>query len=61
MHLAANLSGIPHLAKNERYTRISCRQHETASTCAAFIKESRIKFINATKLRRKSRDLGHPL
>src|ERR1700678_3318982 len=53
-------SGIPHLAKNERDTRISCTWHQATSTCAAFIEESRIKFINANKLHRKSGGMGHP-
>ena len=47
-------SGIPHLAKNERDTRISCTQRQATSTCAAFIEESRMKFINANKLHGKS-------
>src|ERR1700685_1854139 len=47
-------NGIPHLAKNERDTRISCTRHQATATCAAFIKESRMKFINANKLHRKS-------
>jgi hypothetical protein len=34
--------------------RISCTRHEAATTCAAFIEESRTKFINANKLHRKS-------
>src|SRR6202453_3527349 len=48
MHLAVNTGGIPHLAKNERDTRISCTRHHATSTCAAFIEESRMKSINAT-------------
>jgi hypothetical protein len=46
-------SGIPHLAKNERDARISCTRHQEKATCAAFIEESRMKFINANKLHRK--------
>src|ERR1700678_3730285 len=53
-------SGIPHLAKNERDTRISCTRHQATATCAAFIEESRLKFINANKLHRKSGGMGHP-
>ena len=34
--------------------RISCTRLQPSSTCAAFIKESRMKYINATELRRKS-------
>jgi hypothetical protein len=34
--------------------RISCTLLRPSSTCAAFIKESRMKFINATELPRKS-------
>src|SRR6204780_5210828 len=45
---------LPHLAKNVRDTRISCTQHQPTATCAAFIEESRMKFINANKLHRKS-------
>jgi hypothetical protein len=37
------------------YPRISCTRDQAAATCAAFIEESRIKFINANKLHRKSR------
>src|SRR5271170_6848197 len=53
-------SGIPYLAKNERDTRISCTRHPATPTCAAFIEESRMKFINASKLHRKSGGMGHP-
>src|ERR1700690_3709680 len=59
-HLAVNIGGIPHLAKNERDTRISCTRHQATATCAAFIEESRMKFINANKLHRKSGGMGHP-
>src|ERR1700678_623679 len=52
-------SGIPHLAKNERDTRISCTRHQATATCAAFIEESRMKFINAKKLPRKSGGVGY--
>jgi hypothetical protein len=53
-------SGIPHLAKNERDTRISCTRHQVTAACAAFIEESRMKSINANKLHRKSGGVGHP-
>jgi hypothetical protein len=35
-------------------TRISCHAALDMTTCAAFFKESRMKFANATKLNRKS-------
>jgi hypothetical protein len=54
MHLALHVSGVPHPAKNERDTRISCTRHLATTACAAFIKESRMKFINANKRHRKS-------
>jgi hypothetical protein len=44
----ANLSSRP-----ER-TRISCHTALDMATCAAFVKESRMKITNATKLHRKS-------
>ncbi len=47
-------TGAPHLAKNQRDTRISCTRHQGTSTCAAFIEENRMKLINADKLHRKS-------
>jgi hypothetical protein len=50
----------PHLAKNERDTRISCKRLREATARAAFIMESRMNFINATKVHRKSGDMGHP-
>src|ERR1700733_14194711 len=34
--------------------RISCTRVQAAAACAAFIEESRMKFINADKLHRKS-------
>src|SRR5271154_1831978 len=40
-----NLHGLP---------RISCTRDQAAARCAAFIEESRTKFINANKLHRKS-------
>jgi hypothetical protein len=53
-------SGIAHLARNERDARISCTRHQTTAKCAAFIEESRMKFVNANKPHRKSGDVGHP-
>src|ERR1700685_2087233 len=58
--LEVEVRGIPHLAKNERDARISCTRHQPTATCAAFIEESRMKFINANKLHRKSGGVGHP-
>jgi hypothetical protein len=52
--------GIPHLAKNERDARISCTWAQETAACAAFIEESRMRCINATKLHRKSGGVGHP-
>ena len=54
MHLAANLDGIPHLAKDERDARVACTRYQAAVTCAAFIEESRRKFTNANIPHRKS-------
>jgi len=59
-NLRVQRRGIPQLAKNERDTRISCTRAQETATCAAFIKESRMKFINANKLHRKSGGVGHP-
>jgi hypothetical protein len=50
----------PHLAKNERDTRISCTQPHPAFTYAAFIKESRMKLGGLQKLHRKFGGMGHP-
>jgi hypothetical protein len=49
-----------HICQNRADTRISCTPHEATATCAAFIEESRMKFINANKLHRKSGGMGHP-
>jgi hypothetical protein len=35
-------------------TRISCARHQATAAGAAFVKESRMKFINADRLHRKS-------
>src|SRR5580698_221132 len=53
-------SGIPHLAKNERDTQISCARHQATTACAAFIEESRVRLVNANKPHRKSGGMGHP-
>jgi hypothetical protein len=52
--LRVEVRGIPHLAKNERDARISCTLLQPSSACAAFIKESRMKFGDLTKPHRKS-------
>ena len=44
---------IPHLAKRANYPDFMYERQAT-STCAAFIEESRMKFINANKLHGKS-------
>src|SRR5271170_939331 len=51
--------GCPRFAKaylgRKRWaTRISCHGAPPTPTCAAFVKESRMKFANANKLVRKS-------
>src|SRR6202453_52499 len=50
----SKVRGIPHLAKNQRDARISCTLLQPSPACAAFIKESRMKCINAIELHRKS-------
>ena len=42
------------LSSRPERTRISCLTALDTTTCAAFVKESRMKFTNATKLNRKS-------
>jgi hypothetical protein len=42
------------LSSRPKRTRISCHAALDMTTCAAFFKESRMKFANATKLNRKS-------
>jgi hypothetical protein len=41
-------------------TPISCRAVLERVACAPFIKERRMEYINATSLRRKSGQMGHP-
>jgi hypothetical protein len=53
-------SGIPHLTKNGSDTRISSMRHHPTVACAAFCKESRMKFGDSTKPHRKSVGMGHP-
>ena len=42
------------LSSRPERTRISCHAALDTATCAAFVKESRMKIANATKLNRKS-------
>ena|SRR5271155_369833 len=49
----------PHLANCARYPGFLYAAPSRA-TCAAFIKESRMKLIGPTDLHRKSGDMGHP-
>jgi hypothetical protein len=51
--------GTPGQAKDS-LTPISCHAVLERSTCAPFIKERRKGCINATNLRRKSGQIGHP-
>jgi hypothetical protein len=46
-------SAVTFVIPTEAY-RISCYLAPTMAACAAFFKESRMKFANATKLDRKS-------
>jgi len=41
-------------------TPISCHAVLEMSACAPFIKERRMECVNATSLRRKSGQMGHP-
>jgi hypothetical protein len=47
------MNPLPFLCHPER-TRISCHAALETTACAAFIKESRMKFANATNINRKS-------
>jgi hypothetical protein len=51
--------GIP-LKPKYGLTPISCHAVLEKSACAPFIKERRMECINATSLRRKSGQMGHP-
>jgi hypothetical protein len=53
---AATLYGIVTLSLSSRpeRTRISCHAALETTACAAFSKESRMKFANATNINRKS-------
>src|SRR6202453_4237921 len=48
------------LKPTEGLTPISCHAVLERSACAPFIKERRMGCINATSLRRKSGQMGHP-
>jgi hypothetical protein len=48
------------LKPKEGLTPISCHAVLERSACAPFIKERRMECINATRLRRKSGQMGHP-
>jgi hypothetical protein len=52
--LEGRRGGIPHLAKNERDTRIPCTRFHPVQRVRLFLKESRKKVANSTKLNRKS-------
>src|ERR1700722_14561317 len=51
--------GIPHLPEPGRYPYFLYAVPKSA-TCAAFIKESRMKFLDANQLHRKYGGMGHP-
>ena len=59
------ISAATELSSRPERTRISCHAVPETTACAAFIKESRMKFANATNTNRKSgvaewRDLRFP-
>jgi hypothetical protein len=54
MHLAVNIGGIPHLAKNERDTPNFLYAALEKAACAPFFKERRIKLAEPNILYRKS-------
>jgi hypothetical protein len=52
---ATNLSSrLPRRAVGPERTRISCHAAQDITTCAAFVKESRMRFASAANLNRKS-------
>ena len=53
-------AAYPTQAQNRGLTPISWRAALERSACAPFIKERRMECINATSLRRKSGQVGHP-
>jgi hypothetical protein len=56
--LTVEVRGIPHLAKKSEIPGFLCAALK-ATACAAFIKESRIKFVRPTGLNRKSGGMTH--
>jgi hypothetical protein len=52
LHSGAEVCGIPHLPKPGRYPYFLYAVPKSA-TCAAFIKESRMEFLEANQLHRK--------
>jgi hypothetical protein len=54
------IRGIPPFAKKREGPRISYCAAPAMAACAAFYKESRMKFVDPTKLYRKSGGMGHP-
>jgi hypothetical protein len=52
--LAEALAGTTKLSSRPERTRISCHAALDRAACAAFRKESRMKFADATNLDRKS-------
>jgi hypothetical protein len=53
-------AACPTQAQKRGLTPISCHAVLERSACAPFIKERRMEGINATSLRRKSGQMGHP-
>jgi hypothetical protein len=51
---------ISHIWQKTSQTRISCTRLKLTVACAAFCKESRMKFVDSTKSHRKSGDMGRP-
>jgi hypothetical protein len=49
-----------HPSQKARRTWISCYAAPSMAACAAFSKESRMKFANANKPRQEIRGMGHP-
>jgi hypothetical protein len=56
----ASTVAYPTQAQRQGLTPISCHALLERSACAPFIKERRMECINATSLRRKSGQMGHP-
>src|ERR1700679_1214759 len=56
----ASTVAYPTQAQRQGLTPISCHALLERSACAPFIKERRVECINATSLRRKSGQMGHP-